>query len=108
MNRRIMRAFADGQRRLLSGNCRRADSHLAEIWDLMSVPLIQGTLRYARLMDEPSGVGRASERKGERQACVLCTARSRFGSDEISPRMQSLRKTLADQAFLTVSYAAAS
>ena len=51
VNLEIIRNFEDGLREILSGQCDAARKNKERIEQLMAVPLIQGTLRYAYKRD---------------------------------------------------------
>jgi len=52
VNYDLSQAFAAGKHALLSGYCLAARPHVERIADIMTIPLIQGTLRYAFKMDK--------------------------------------------------------
>ena len=47
VNKEILRQFSDGKRKLNQGKCQEIHPIKKKIINLMSIPLIQGTLRYA-------------------------------------------------------------
>jgi len=62
VNTRLFDKLAIGQAKLLMGRCDEVRPVLREMVALMSIPLIQGTLRYAYKIDKMSG---ADKEKGE-------------------------------------------
>lgn len=56
INRELAQQFTVGQFELLTSNCDSVRPIVDKISDLMSVPLIQGTLRYAYKVDKLKGV----------------------------------------------------
>jgi len=60
VNGQIMREFTRGKNKLLSGNCFEVIPIKRRIVQLMSVPLVQGSLRYAYKVDR--GAGTSKER----------------------------------------------
>jgi len=55
INEKLFELFTLGQYHLLSGQCEFVRPIVDEIVDLMSVPLVQGTLRYAYKVDKLEG-----------------------------------------------------
>lgn len=55
VNEKLFELFTLGQYHLLSGQCDNVRPIVDEIVDLMSVPLVQGTLRYAYKVDKLEG-----------------------------------------------------
>lgn len=51
-NSEIFKNFRMGKQDLLKGDCQAVEKNVARITQLMTVPLIQGTLRYAYVMDK--------------------------------------------------------
>jgi hypothetical protein len=64
VNIEIFRQFLDGSRRLLAGECASARANKERIEELMAVPLIQGTLRYAYETDMATQVDEKSDAEG--------------------------------------------
>uniref|UniRef100_A0A7S4HQL1 Uncharacterized protein n=1 Tax=Odontella aurita TaxID=265563 RepID=A0A7S4HQL1_9STRA len=48
----VMEHFVTGQMLIEAGSCDRAEGHTHQIWKLMAVPLVQGLLRSAHIMDK--------------------------------------------------------
>jgi len=65
VNTLILEQFKMGQAKLLSGKCVEAVPIKRRIVQLMSVPLVQGSLRYAYKVDKLSG---GSKEKAEGEA----------------------------------------
>ena len=55
VNQQLLSLFMSGQQALVHSNCGGAAAILQEIVPLMTVPLVQGLLRYAYLADEEAG-----------------------------------------------------
>lgn len=55
INYELFNLFTLGQYNLVTGNCDAVRGNIDEIVDLMSVPLVQGTLRYAYKVDKLEG-----------------------------------------------------
>lgn len=52
VNSEIFKNFRMGKQDLLKGDCKAVEKNVARITQLMAIPLIQGTLRYAYVMDK--------------------------------------------------------
>merc|ERR1712071_196979 len=63
--------FNTGQYNLLNGNCAAARQNVDKIVDLMAIPLIQGTLRYAYKVDKLQGMEKEKAEGAVFAAAVL-------------------------------------
>jgi hypothetical protein len=70
VNIQILAQFVDGKRKLRSGQCQAVKENKKRIEDLMAVPLIQGTLRYAYITDFEAG-GEKAEAEGATFAAAV-------------------------------------
>jgi len=63
VNARLLALFSSGERSLANGQCEQAAQIISQIQPLMTIPLVQGALRYAYKADpEAPGSGTAKER----------------------------------------------
>jgi hypothetical protein len=63
-NLEIFRQFKDGQRQLVQGQCSAARANKERIEQLMAIPLIQGTIRYAYITDTELEPGEKADAEG--------------------------------------------
>lgn len=71
VNSKIFKLFDAGKQQLQQGKCSDAKKAVAEITNLMSVPMIQGTLRYAHIIGEQSGMTEKAEAEGATFAAAV-------------------------------------
>jgi hypothetical protein len=64
VNIEIFREFEDGKRKLLTGQCPELRANKERIEQLMAVPLIQGTLRYAHAISTEIDAGEKAKAEG--------------------------------------------
>jgi hypothetical protein len=64
VNMEIFRQFADGKRKLLTGKCPELRVNKERIEQLMAVPLIQGTIRYANTISTQIDPGEIPKAEG--------------------------------------------
>jgi hypothetical protein len=64
VNLEIFREFEDGKRKLLTGKCPELVANKERIEQLMTVPLIQGTLRYANFVSTETDASEKSKAEG--------------------------------------------
>jgi len=83
VNTELFKLLGSGQNRLLTGKCDEAKTIVGDMVALMSVPLIQGTLRYAYKVDKLQG-----GEKEKAEGAIFALA--------IAPRVASCDQTAAD------------
>ena len=66
VNTEVFRQLDIGKNKLLTGKCEETRPVLRKIVSLMSIPLIQGTLRYAYKLEFQSGSDREHRTAGRR------------------------------------------
>jgi len=71
VNSQIFQLFRTGKQNLQQGECADAEKVVAEITSLMSVPMIQGTLRYAHIIGEQNGMTEKAEAEGATFAAAV-------------------------------------
>lgn len=71
VNSKIFQLFNSGKQNLQQGKCADAEKNVAEITSLMSVPMIQGTLRYAHIIGEQKGMTEKAEAEGATFAAAV-------------------------------------
>ena len=71
VNTEVLRQFLDGQRKLSEKKCEDAIVNKERITELMSIPLIQGTLRYAYIQDTKVNVDNKAEGEGATFAAAV-------------------------------------
>lgn len=71
VNSQIFKKFDAGKQSLQQGQCANAQALVAEITSLMSVPMIQGTLRYAHIIGEQGQMDEKSEAEGATFAAAV-------------------------------------
>ena len=95
VNTEVLRQFLDGQRKLNEGRCEEAIPNKERITQLMSIPLIQGTLRYAFIQGSEVSSDAKAEAEGATFAAAvlpLVHSCSEIDAELIYTSMQ-LRKT---------------
>jgi hypothetical protein len=73
VNFELSQAFAAGKHALLSGYCSAARPYVERIADLMSIPLIQGTIKYAHTMGTAASLAGVSD-AAKAEAAVFAAA----------------------------------
>jgi hypothetical protein len=71
VNSAIYKEFRMGKQDLVVGNCEAVRKNVQRITELMAVPLIQGAIRYAYVMDKQNDVGEKSEAAGATFAAAV-------------------------------------
>jgi len=71
VNYRLLREFETGKEQLLNGQCDATELTLRSITKHMYIPLIQGTIRYAYVIDKSSGAEKAKAEGAVFAAAVL-------------------------------------
>jgi len=71
VNSEIFKNFREGKQNLMMGNCEVARKNVERITQLMTVPLIQGTIRYAYIMDKESDKREKTEAEGATFAAAV-------------------------------------
>lgn len=71
INSQIFKLFSKGKQNLQQGQCADAEKVVDEITSLMSVPMIQGTLRYAHIIGEQNGMTEKAEAEGATFAAAV-------------------------------------
>jgi hypothetical protein len=71
VNSAIYKEFRMGKQDLLVGNCEAVRKNVKRITELMAVPLIQGTIRYAYIMDKQNDIREKSEAEGASFAAAV-------------------------------------
>jgi hypothetical protein len=71
VNSGIFKEFRMGKQELLVGNCEAAKKNVQRITELMAVPLVQGTIRYAYVMDKQNDTGEKAEAEGATFAAAV-------------------------------------
>jgi len=71
VNQEIFRSFTLGSRMLGQGKCKEAREYKEKIEKMMTVPLIQGTLRYAYITSTDKNAGEKAEAEGATFASAI-------------------------------------
>lgn len=71
INYKIFKHFIAGKQSLQQGRCSDAQATVAEIINLMAVPMIQGTLRYAHIIGEQGQMSEKAEAEGATFAAAV-------------------------------------
>lgn len=71
VNIEIFRRFSLGSRMLLQGKCQEAKQYKEEIEQMMTVPLVQGTLRYAHIRSTQPEAGEKAQAEGATFAATI-------------------------------------
>lgn len=71
VNSEVFKNFRIGKQNLLMGNCEVVRQNVARITQLMTVPLIQGTMRYAYVMDKQNDTREKAEAEGATFAAAV-------------------------------------
>jgi hypothetical protein len=71
VNLEIFREFSIGLNKLVQGQCASARDQKVRIEQLMAIPLIQGTLRYAYITDNEKDAGEKAEAEGATFAAAV-------------------------------------
>jgi hypothetical protein len=71
INTEIFTQFDAGKQNFQLGKCSEAEQNLAKISSMMSVPLVQGTLRYAHIIGEEGGMAEKAEAEGATFAAAV-------------------------------------
>ena len=71
VNSEIYKNFRMGKQDLLVGNCDAVRANVKRITELMTVPLIQGAIRYAYIMDKENDTLEKSEAEGATFAAAV-------------------------------------
>jgi hypothetical protein len=106
VNIQILAQFVDGKRNLLAGKCDAVRKNKERIEQLMAVPLIQGTLRYAYVTDLGNDPSEKPEAEGATFAAAvlpLVNACNEEAADTIYKNMKVGQKGSAN--FVTVKNA---
>jgi hypothetical protein len=61
VNYYVFKQFEQGQRKLLDGKCEAAQTHKENIATLMTIPLIQRTIRYAHMVSDEISISAYNE-----------------------------------------------
>lgn len=64
VNSEIFKNFRMGKQGLITGNCKAVEQNVARITQLMAVPLVQGTLRYAYIQDKQNDKREKAQAEG--------------------------------------------
>ncbi|CAB9526507.1 expressed unknown protein [Seminavis robusta] len=91
VNREIFQQFHLGQARILEGNCNDARLSVSKISELMAVPLIQGTLRYAYKMDMLSDNRERTEAEGATFAAAVLPLVHACNTDDAATIYNNMR-----------------
>jgi hypothetical protein len=70
-NHDIFKEFIRGQKQLLEGDCRSLRETKEAVERLMTVPLVQGTMRYAHMLMGEATSGRVEKHNGEASVFAL-------------------------------------
>eukprot|EP00559_Dactyliosolen_fragilissimus_P007955 CAMPEP_0184871400 /NCGR_PEP_ID=MMETSP0580-20130426/40698_1 /TAXON_ID=1118495 /ORGANISM="Dactyliosolen fragilissimus" /LENGTH=600 /DNA_ID=CAMNT_0027374057 /DNA_START=350 /DNA_END=2149 /DNA_ORIENTATION=- len=84
VNYDIFREFVDGLNNLLTGECEAAKMNKEKIAQFMTIPLIQGTLRYAYKVDKLSGQEKEKAEGGNLYFTLADKRCSNFGTCGLS------------------------
>jgi hypothetical protein len=71
VNSEIFQKFREGKQNLLLGDCEQVRPAVERITQLMTVPLVQGTLRYAFAMDKQNDAREKAEAEGAAYAAAV-------------------------------------
>ena len=71
VNSEVFKNFREGKQNLLMGNCEVVRKNVARITQLMTIPLIQGTIRYAYVMDKQNDTREKAEAEGASFAAAV-------------------------------------
>lgn len=99
VNLQILAQFVDGKRKLRAGQCQAVRENKNRIEELMAIPLIQGTIRYAYITDFEAPAGEKSEAEGAAFAASvlpLVNACDDVAADTIYKSMQTGQNGRAD------------
>ena len=97
VNQQLLALYAAGQQAILNGNCGGAASILRDIVPLMTVPLVQGVLRYAYLGD-PNGGAKTPVAKQRAEGWAFLAA--------VMPQLDYCSSTIAAQIRTNMEYTA--
>lgn len=98
VNQELLALYSAGQQAILNGNCGGAASILRDIVPLMTVPLVQGVLRYAYLGD-PDGGNRMPVEKQRAEGWAFLAA--------VIPQFDYCSSTIAAQIRTNMEYSSA-
>jgi len=106
VNIEIFRRFSLGSRMLAQAKCSDARNYKEEIERLMTVPLIQGTLRYAHITANEPNAGEKAEAEGATFAAAVLPIVHACDEDAASIIFKSMKTGKATGAdFAAVKYA---
>ena len=91
VNLRILAQFIEGKRKLLAGKCDAVRANKERIEQLMAVPLVQGTLRYAYITDFEKDAGEKAEAEGAVFAASVLPLVSACDEEAADTIYQSMR-----------------
>lgn len=106
VNSEILRSFTLGSRMLANAKCDKAREYKVKIETMMTVPLIQGTLRYAYITNTNKNAGEKAEAEGATFAASLLPIVNSCDEDAaetIYENMKTLQGNSAD--FMAVKQA---
>ena len=81
-NQRVFQQFHAGQQHIVQGTCIGARESAERITELMTIPLIQGTLKYAHKMDKQNDQREESEAEGATSAAAVLPLLNACNSDD--------------------------
>lgn len=91
VNSKIFTKFDAGKQNLQQGQCAEAQALVKEITSLMSVPMIQGTLRYAHIIGEENGMTEKAEAEGATFAAAVLPILNDCSSNAASTVYNNMR-----------------